>query len=818
MWEAENPHSPPDVAESALPGSGNAETQVAPGRSDAQSGQGGQGGQSGEGEGKEEEEDARGWAKDQQRALRFEAKRRKEVEELAKAAPPPEAPPPPPPPPLPLQPLARPPLQQVKGDPGLRGLQRLQMGRQRLQQQQQQLQHVQQQQQDQRARQPQDGRQQLQQEPQQPPAAAGVQQPPNRPTFEHDEDPNVVRAMDLAQQGAPHWGPGRVGGLVRPVLVGAAEHIPADRVPVPVPERAVGEQQPLDPALALAAAAPASPELKPHTYLTNGLVLTNPLGRHPILDLIVRSSREWQLKLARQSRSLPEAVAEYQRRYGRVPPRGFGAWWAYVQRHEVQLPDEYDQIARDLEPFWGVSASEARAMQEVARAREGTYTLVSSRERGRVVLGGLRVEKEDEPRGMERARAQLELVHGFGAVWLDENGERTTVEREIVKATGDWEVTFGAGETPRELVDWEVDNDRRWKAKSGKVVEVARKGKQAYTGWAAACPPSSPLRVSWPRQPDLPLQPSEPKTFIHTQLSAMNPCEHTWLVHTSGFLISQARGPPLPETGSLLFGTSKTSLHADVLAVSTEGWIEDVSGDVPWEEKQDSRLVWRGSNAGVPATPESRWEASQRIRFVEMTGVHDALLQYPVLLSQADNMPVGRPQPRPQTWMNELLTDAAFVRGPVECSARACDDLWERFEFRSSMPLATQYGYKYAFDLDGKGPSERFKRLLTSRSMVLQSTGFTQWYTDRIQPWVHYVPVQVDLSDLYDILTFFAGDVAAGGKGGHDALAREIALQGREWSRAFWRKEDMVAYTWRLMLEYGRVVSDDRDNMGFELP
>jgi hypothetical protein len=80
---------------------------------------------------------------------------------------------------------------------------------------------------------------------------------------------------------------------------------------------------------------------------------------------------------------------------------------------------------------------------------------------------------------------------------------------------------------------------------------------------------------------------------------------------------------------------------------------------------------------------------------------------------------------------------------------------------------------------------------------VLKSTIFSEWFTDRIQPWVHYVPVQVDLSDLYDVLTFFRGDVSRGGKGGHDEIAQKIARQGREWSGKYWRREDMVAYTVR---------------------
>lgn len=68
-------------------------------------------------------------------------------------------------------------------------------------------------------------------------------------------------------------------------------------------------------------------------------------------------------------------------------------------------------------------------------------------------------------------------------------------------------------------------------------------------------------------------------------------------------------------------------------------------------------------------------------------------------------------------------------------------------------------------------------------------------YTDRLQAWVHFVPVQNDLTDLYDILTFFRGD--HDGKNGHEDLAEKIATQGRKWSLTYWRKEDMVAYMFR---------------------
>jgi len=103
---------------------------------------------------------------------------------------------------------------------------------------------------------------------------------------------------------------------------------------------------------------------------------------------------------------------------------------------------------------------------------------------------------------------------------------------------------------------------------------------------------------------------------------------------------------------------------------------------------------------------------------------------------------------------------------------------------------------------------------MTSNSLVFKSTIYPEWFTDRIAPWVHYVPTAVDLSDLYDSLVFFRGGL--NGEDGHDRLARQIASNGRQWSKTFWRREDMTAYMFRLFLEYARVMSVDREAMSFK--
>jgi Glycosyl transferase family 90 len=70
-------------------------------------------------------------------------------------------------------------------------------------------------------------------------------------------------------------------------------------------------------------------------------------------------------------------------------------------------------------------------------------------------------------------------------------------------------------------------------------------------------------------------------------------------------------------------------------------------------------------------------------------------------------------------------------------------------------------------------------------------------FSDRVEPWLHYIPVQVDYSDLLDILYFFRGDPS--GLNAHPKLAEKIALAGREWSLTHWRMPDLTAYMFRFV-------------------
>ena len=66
--------------------------------------------------------------------------------------------------------------------------------------------------------------------------------------------------------------------------------------------------------------------LQEHIYRQDGLLEVNEKGPHPIYELTARAEVAWEQKLKAASKTLPEAVNEYRRRYGRSPPLGFDLW------------------------------------------------------------------------------------------------------------------------------------------------------------------------------------------------------------------------------------------------------------------------------------------------------------------------------------------------------------------------------------------------------------------------------------------------------------------------------------------------------------
>ncbi|KAK8850347.1 hypothetical protein IAR55_004265 [Kwoniella newhampshirensis] len=554
-----------------------------------------------------------------------------------------------------------------------------------------------------------------------------------------------------------------------------------------------------------------------------GLLKVNPESLvHPIYQLIRDARDEWDQKVARQSKTLKQAVAEYRRRYGRQPPKGFDKWWAYVCEHDVPLPDEYDQIHHDLLPFRALSPRDLNSRIDVASLLPDSYTL-------KVKRGSIRTLSTYDSQAIEGANERLE--------------GQAALLRPIAQWLGDITVVYSVHDTATAVVGYDHKRELLEHVEEGEWFDEDDEIDMTLEGWAAACPFSSPIRIYSPLTSPPSILPNTSithKSFISSHSSTMDLCSNPSLISLHGALAGKS---PKVQPLTPIFSLSKTKLHSDVLGVPVEQWIDTKHlTDISWEDKTEDRLMWRGSNTGAYHSTETPWRISHRTRLLKMANMasseHD--LAEPHTNSGWDGVEArfgneaGGPDfvemlPSPRNmrsqqlkkgiqrhgWseVNERYMDLAFTGSPLQCDVQdgTCEDLAYEFTWADPMTHEDALKYRYIVDVDGNAWSARFKRLLSSGSLIFKSSIMPEWWTDRIQPWVHYVPVQMDYSDLYDILGFFQGDLSFSGS--ELPLAREIATSGKEWASTHWRKEDMTAYVFRLYLEWGRLMAERRGDM-----
>ncbi|KAJ7770941.1 glycosyl transferase family 90-domain-containing protein [Mycena maculata] len=537
-----------------------------------------------------------------------------------------------------------------------------------------------------------------------------------------------------------------------------------------------------------------------HTFRDDGLLEFNPEGNHPIFELIRRAEVAWKDKLDRASTTFPQAVSEYRRRYKRDPPKGFDAWWNYVRNHAVQLPDEYDQIYADLEPFWGIELRDLLAITSELEVKADSFAL------GKTANSKLHVVNASFAPGLSPELVDHYLMGAKHAInFLDDIDELLPPFRAV----------FSPYDVPSRLSDHFVKDAARRASAEKQYIRRKDLPKVDRIGWTSACAPNSPGRnTSINIDSDTPQKTR--KTFIHDHKLAMDPCLHPRHFWQHAQFIWDGEGPTPEQDLAPLFSYSSTTVHHDICVPMPYLWVADTH-DPEWDDKADGRLSWRGTATGISQWGRSagigmRLESSLRIRLVQLANDLKGAVS---ILSpvKSETEPLGEPIDVPKSTLNPGIMDVGFTDGFMMCDPALCEYLRKTMPWREYQNLEQAGQYKYVMDVDGNGWSGRFERLMMSKSLVFKATLYTEWYNDRIAPWVHYIPVQLDLSDLHDALVFFRGDET--GAGAHEDLARKIAAAGRVWSKTFWRKEDMHAYFYRLILEYARLMSEDRDAMSY---
>ncbi|KZV84062.1 hypothetical protein EXIGLDRAFT_727684 [Exidia glandulosa HHB12029] len=534
-------------------------------------------------------------------------------------------------------------------------------------------------------------------------------------------------------------------------------------------------------------------ERSPHEFRDlEGLLAVNESahGRHPIYDLIARAEYLWDQKRATQSRSLRQACAEYERRYNRRPPKGFDKWWEWASQHDVLLRDEYDQISADMEKFWAVPPEELQEVQMRWESMLDTFTIGKVEDGDPLDIINANLSPGIEDDGYARAMLQVNLME------------------PVQQFLPPFRATWTAHDGPYLVVAYETLEEARQKIADGEFIDFTKIDRQPAF-WASECHPSAPLHKfnSTQRYHDLDaLLRTTPKSFIFDHKRSMDPCHTPTHIHLNGYLANHNIAPVPRREFIPAFTQSKTTLHADILGIPVEG-VQDADDDVPWAEKTDNRMLWRGSTTGMLHAPHTPWNMSQRLRFVELANRREGSIAVLPPTENEDDV-VGEPQEWNLAALNDAYMDVAFTSAHQCSEAAICERIKKEYRMAKAVYSKQAKTFKYVADLDGNGWSSRFRRLMLTNSLVLKSTIFPEWWMDRGMPWVHFVPFKMDYSDLYDVMAFFRG--TPDGKGAHDDLAEKIATAGREWAERYWRQDDVIAYMWRVYLEYVRVMSVDR--------
>ncbi|GAA6021000.1 hypothetical protein JCM10207_003884 [Rhodosporidiobolus poonsookiae] len=519
---------------------------------------------------------------------------------------------------------------------------------------------------------------------------------------------------------------------------------------------------------------------------------------HPIPALMKKAKKEWDQLKGRQSKTFAEAVKEYKRRYGRNPPKGFDRWYAFAKAHKVLLIDEFDLIDKDLLMYRAFKPSTFRKrVAHLPTVMDTTWTIRV--ENGRVLREG-------------------PLAHHDRAA-----GVQTLMER-FAHYLPDMTIIYNGHDNARVAVSAEERIRLEGLAKAGKFDEDEEPpfwpkevGPFPHWGYPVFCPPGSAVREegfdygyhasleSTGLEQDPPLE-GTIGSLVGDFKGYMDFCDAPHYRHThctSSWVFSHHPTPVMP-----LFTPGVQTTFGDVHALIIEQLELEAPHDPSWEERPFTSLQWRGQTSGPLWESLTPWRTTQRARLHLLSHQEDGRRNITVTDAQDRMHAVEVPNYR----VNPLFLDTGMVGPAVQCVKEdgTCDKMYEVFQgYDKRISFDRASLYKYVLDVDGNSWSGRFRRLMLSNAAVVKATIFPEFWTDWAIPWLHFIPMQVDYSDMWDLMAFFRGGI--NGEGAHDDLGKEIAVAGKEWVRECYRWADLEAYQYRLLLEYGRLYTDETE-------
>ena len=363
-----------------------------------------------------------------------------------------------------------------------------------------------------------------------------------------------------------------------------------------------------------------------------------------------------------------------------------------------------------------------------------------------------------------------------------------------------------------------------------------------------SCPPSSLARQSpsWDSRVHCALcaWPHSFGPFLSNWTLSASPCHQPDLSSLHGFYLSPSAYKPTHQLIPV-FSQSRPDGYADIRYPSAWNYDDKVAyapseahPDPPWVAKNNT-LFWHGSTTeGFSSEGSGAWMGMVRQRLAHLaqnaTTPALALLRAPgdpsrfTYQSATGRTLPAHPSLQPHGFDIDVRLTPQFTPCDAlggECIARCYggDCVAQAREFgpainTSGIDFQAHWRHRFLLDVDGAGFSGRFLPFLRSRSVPLKSALAREWWDARVTAWRHFVPIDLRLHGLWSTVAYFAGGYGAEVdrmKGGPRDRGERIAEAGREWANRALRKEDMDIYFFRLLLEWGRLTDDRRDELGF---
>lgn len=548
--------------------------------------------------------------------------------------------------------------------------------------------------------------------------------------------------------------------------------------------------------------------------------------RHPIEDLMQEANRQWQKYEDGRSLSFRDTVAKYRQTYGRHPPPGFKEWYQFARKRKIYNVNDFYQITGDLRPFWAVSPQDIRQMAAKLLKSDGIAGLSIRDHEVELHAAGWRVETlaasvkrlakflpdmDIAMNAMDQPRVMVTHEDIQNHLKVEER-TRSTPTDAADEFTEDMDYLFDE--------DSEVggDLDPAWFSVVG----------QPYMNFGKeSCPPESPARANMSAEDADKLYKESIGGFVSNFTGSSDLCnvgpvlgdQHGFLFAASTNTITRKLIP--------VFSECKVSVNNDILFPANMYFLKDEryayspKHDRDWEDKADS-LLWRGVTSGGIAV-EDNWFRLHRQRFVHAANGTEMKSKTVPILSKDNREQYQLVSEFNASEFASSHFDVGFTDswGCIpDCSFY--NDVWT---YKEPKEFGEQFKAKYLVDIDGHSFSGRWRAFHHSRSLGLKATIFREWHDSRLFAWRHFIPMDNRFTDLYALMTYFIGIGPPATKKGlpssgpnvprHDFEAEVIAAQSRQWAHLAMRDEDLDIYLYLLLLEYGRIIDDNRDSIGY---